>query len=156
MKEISSKRKKVDADFIAMANIEWRAGLYVSDGVIVIPSNVLEATLVAASKKTRQGKQAQAGLFVHTDSVLNFPDKDKSLKELENMPQYRLSVGVRVQQARIIRTRPKFDVWSIEPTIIYDDQMFNRAAVETIINTAGDIIGMCDWRPKYGRFTAEF
>lgn len=156
MKEISAKRKKVDADFEALANIEWRAGLYISGGKIVIPSNVLEATLTAASKKTRQGKQAQAGLFVESDCVLQFPDMDTPLTELEKMPAYRLSVGVRVQLARIIRTRPKFDVWSITPTIVYDDQMFNRESVKTIAATAGDIIGMCDWRPKYGRFTVTF
>jgi len=30
MKEISSKRKKTDTDYEAMANIEYRAGLYLN------------------------------------------------------------------------------------------------------------------------------
>ena len=59
LKEISSKRKKTDADFEAMANIEYQAGLYLNKNrEVIIPSRVLESVLVEGAKKSKEGKIA--------------------------------------------------------------------------------------------------
>lgn len=156
IKEISGKRNKTDADYEKMAELEWRGGLYLNEyDQIIIPSNVLEAAFVNGAKKTKSGKQAQAGLFVHEDAILKFPHSTLSIGELWNMPEYRLAVGVRVQTSRIMRTRPKFTEWGIDATIVYDEGIFNRNKVLDIIKTSGDIVGVGDWRPKYGRFEVK-
>ena len=61
MKAISSKRKKVDADFDQMARIEWFAGLYVGDyqkdgntyATTTIPAHVIEGTIIGGAKKSK-------------------------------------------------------------------------------------------------------
>lgn len=153
LKAVSSKRMKTDADFEEMARIEWTAGLYVSGGKIVIPSEVIEAALVAAAKKSKSGKQAQAGLFCEDEAPLVFADAGKSSEALWSMGKaYAFSVPVRVGQARVIRTRPRFDEWSATIKLQFDDGMFNRAAVIDVLRVCGEVIGIGDWRPKFGRF----
>ncbi len=156
MKVVSSKRMKTDADFEEMARIEWTAGLYLRDGRIVLPSEVIEAALVSAAKKARGGKAAQAGLFCENDAPLIFADADKSPEELWAMGKtYAWGAPVRVGQARVIRTRPRFDEWAAEIALTFDDGLMNRQAVIDTLKVCGDQIGLCDWRPKYGRFAVE-
>jgi len=155
MKAVTSKRMKTDADHEEMARIEWTAGLYLRGGKIAIPSEVVEAALVGAAKKSKSGKQAQAGLFVENDAPLIFPGADQSVEALWKNGAYTFSVPVRVSSARVIRTRPRFDEWAADLSVVYDDGLFNRQAVIDILHICGDQIGIGDWRPKFGRFTVE-
>jgi hypothetical protein len=153
MKAISGKRMKTDADHEEMARIEWTASLYVRDGKIVLPSEVIEAALVNAARKTKNGKQAQAGLFVDGDAPLVFADAGKEITALWSAGRYTFGAPVRVGAARVIRTRPRFDEWSAEVKVVFDDGLFNRAQVIDLIRTCGEIVGVGDWRPKFGRFS---
>ena len=156
MKAVSSKKMKTDADHEEMARIEWTAGLYLRDGKIVLPSEVIEAALVSAAKKTRAGKTAQAGLFCEADAALIFPDADKTPEALWAMGnKYAWGSPVRVGQARVIRTRPRFDEWGAVVALTFDDTLLNRVAVVDMLTVCGDQIGLCDWRPKFGRFSVE-
>lgn len=58
-----------------------------------------------------------------------------------------------VQRAKVLRTRPRFDQWSIIFNLMYDD---TKIDIDTIVNAmeyAGSYVGLCDSRPKYGKFT---
>lgn len=156
LKKISGKRIKTEADYEEMARIEWYASLYVRDGKVVIPSEVIEATLVNGAKKTKSGKTAQAGLFVKSDMVLEFPAANKTTEQLWEDAQYRFSVPVRVGNARVIRTRPRFDTWGGAMTVVFDDSLFNESQVQEIIIVSGEQVALCDWRPKFGRFNTTF
>ena len=57
---------------------------------------------------------------------------------------------------RIIRVRPRIPVWSTSFTVEYDETVINGQDLEAAITEAGAIVGIGDWRPKYGRFTADF
>ena len=156
MKAVSSKRLKTDADHEEMARIEWMAGLYVRDGKVALPSEVIEAAMVSAAKKAKAGKTAQAGLFCEGDAPLIFPDADKTPAELWAMGDvYAFAVPVRVGQARVIRTRPRFREWAAVVNLVFDDSLMNRAAVVDTLKVCGEIVGLCDWRPKFGRFAVE-
>jgi hypothetical protein len=58
---------KVDADHIEMSRIELMGGLYMGlfDGKkhVVIPGDVIEATIVGAAKKSKEGKSSEIFLF---------------------------------------------------------------------------------------------
>jgi hypothetical protein len=155
MKEISSKRKKVDADHEKLAELEWRAALYVDDQKRpVIPARVLEAAFVAGAKKSKLGKSASAAVYVDSDAVLEY-DGPKDVDAMWEDKRFRLVVPVRVQMARIVRTRPKIDKWSAEVSVSYMTDVLNKSQVETMVRDAGIHVGIGDWRPKYGRFTVE-
>lgn len=156
LKKISSKRQKTEADLEQLARIEWYAGLYVKGGKVIIPGIVLEAALINGAKKSKSGKTAQAGLFVQSDMPLEFPHNDLTIDQLWELEEYQFSALVRVQQSRIARMRPKFDTWAITATVQFDDSLFNKSAVRDIIKITGEQVGLCDWRPRFGRFSVEF
>ena len=56
IKEISSKRKKTDADLLELSRREWRGGLYYdNNNGVHVPARCIEAMLRDAAKKTKMG-----------------------------------------------------------------------------------------------------
>jgi len=159
MKAVSSKRKKTDADHDELARLEWFAGLYRTDNDLVIPAHVLESALVAGAKKSKRGVQAKSGLFIAEHAPMSFtgkPDQinDNTLAELFDSGSFTFTCGVRVGTAKVMRTRPMFKDWSLLVSIQYDPDVLNSRDIEEIVTDAGRQVGIGDWRPKYGRFTA--
>jgi hypothetical protein len=155
LKEISSKRKKTDADYENMANIEWQAGLYLNQDLKpMIPGYVIEAALVAAAKKKKMGRDALSGMFCDGGFELKYKG-NSDLTKLMKDENFRLVVPVNVQRAKIMRTRPKFDEWSAVVTINYDDEVLTESQMVDFMQICGTNVGICDWRPRYGRFVAE-
>lgn len=152
MKEISGKRKKVDADYEEMARIEYMAGLYVQEGKVVLPSYVIEASLVSGAKKSKSGMQAKSGLFVDTSPELIY-NGPTDPKELFADDRFKLSVPVKVGTARIIRTRPMFKHWSCDVQVSFMEDVLNERQVIDFAEQAGMLCGVGDWRPKFGRFS---
>lgn len=155
MKKISGKRNKTDADFEELARLEWLGSLYTNKERIVIPDLVMTAMLIEGAKKFRKGKQAQAGLLVYNHLPLQFDGDDLGLKELWERDENRFTIGVRVQRNRVMRTRFTAEEWSLVAPIVYDDTLFNEREVKEIMEIAGTQVGLCDWRPRYGRFSVQ-
>lgn len=157
--------KKGDEEAVARwhekyADAEWRASIYYdeTDGLI-IPSDVIEATIEAGARKSKRGKDAKAAVYCAEENashaVLDY-DGPKSIEKLIKEPRYRLSKPVRVGNARVCRTRAMLPTgWSMTFKVEYDDGVMGRDALLDAMMQAGALVGMCDWRPKFGRFTVE-
>jgi copper chaperone CopZ len=153
MKEISGKRKKTDEDYLEMAKIEWHAGLYVNgQKKIIIPAKCFEASIYDGAKKSKLGKAFKSAVFVESDSILDIGKKYGEATELWEQEEFRDVQGVRVSQARIMRTRPIFHNWQASFVVLYDDEQVNLADVKRAIDDAGSKSGIGDYRPRYGRF----
>lgn len=153
LKAVSGKRKKTDEDYLEMSRIEWHAGLYVNDkGVLVIPSTILEASILEGAKKSKLGKTFKSAVFVNDDAKLDVGVKVEKAADLWGNERYRDVRGVRVGQARIMRTRPIFHDWACSFTVLFDDEQVNESEVTRAINDAGQKCGVGDFRPKFGRF----
>lgn len=153
MKKITGKRTKTEDDYRELAKIEWMASLYLKDKKVCIPGMVFEACLADAARKSRRGKLALSGLFVPEDSPLVY-DGPSNIEKLWEDEKFRLTCLVRVQKNRIVRTRAMFPAWSATIVVNYDPKVLNESDVREIVNTAGEC-GLCDWRPKFGRFSVE-
>lgn len=151
MKELSSKRKKVDADHKAMAKIEYFGGLYMDDDGPIIPGVMVEAAIRSGAKKTREGKDVQSAVFTDGDFRLEY-DGPRTAEELVDDPKFRDETMVNVQKNKILRTRPRFDEWSAEISVQYEDTVVQESKLDEWITTAGLQCGIGDWRPRYGRF----
>jgi len=160
MKKISSKKNKTDDDHMELARIEWHSGLYLDDkGRPCWPSENVEAMLIAAAKKSKQGPSAKAGLFVHDNCTIEYegPKNAEGLwgfKKFPNNP-FVSRVPAVVNRSRVMRTRPIFREWSINFTVHYLPDILDGEQIAGFVSTAGRIIGLSDWRPKYGRFELE-
>lgn len=155
IKKISSKRGKTDADFEAIAKLEWYASLYVDNGRICIPSEVFEACLINGAKKKKLGKQAQAGLFVADNLILEFDGSTMTIDELWERDENRFTKGAKVSQSKVMRTRFWTKEWKATAEILYDPGMLNPGEVAEVVQLAGTVVGVCDWRPKFGRFISQ-
>ena len=137
-----------------MARLEFLGGLYLSAEGPVIPSQNIEGTLVYAARKRAQGLIAKSGMFCDAHALLEY-DGPRTPDELWKDEGFRFAALVKVGQARVVRTRPIFKDWSTIATINYDDEQINLSGVDDWVKIGGSIIGLCDWRPKYGRYEAE-
>lgn len=159
IKEITKKgsKKLTEADFEARDKLEWEAGLYWDDGVgVYMPSDNIERCIQLGAQKSRLGKDVQASVFVSDDIVkLDYEgprDKEKMYKD----KAFTLRKGVKVQLARIIRIRPMIPTgWSITFTAEYDEHIVSEGNLRKAMEDAGSLIGLGDWRPKFGRFLVE-
>ena len=155
LKKVTGKRKKTDADFERMAEIEFKAGLYIDeDRGPVIPGENIEATIYNAAKLTKEGKQAKSACFVPKAAVLQY-DGPRYADGLWNYERFRNCVGVKVGMSRVMRTRPIFNNWAAVVEVEFEDSILNEEQVERWVHAAGTQVGLCDWRPRCGRFTAE-
>jgi hypothetical protein len=156
MKEISGKRKKTDADFEALANIEYQAGLYLNNkGQVIVPGRVLESVLVEGAKKSKEGKLALSGMFVDTDGILEYEGGAMSVKQLMESPDHRLCVAVRIGMSKVMRTRPHFKNWRTTFKVSINEQVANEAQLKRWLEDAGSYVGIGDWRPRHGRYELE-
>lgn len=153
LKKLTSKKKKTDQDYADIALLEWRMGVYYNDqGQPIIPGENTERMLVEAGKKARKGQSFIAGIICE-DAILEYTGPT-TVAELEKDPKFYDKRPVVIQRARIMRTRPIFNVWATEFVVQYIRDVLDADEVRTAMETAGKIIGTCDYRPKFGRFTA--
>lgn len=153
--EVSKKKKKTEDDLVELSRREWFGGLYLNeDGVPIIPEANIERMLRDAAAKSKRGKDVQAALIVIEPAVLQY-EGPKTAEKLWASGNFVLRASCKVGQSRVIRSRPKFDEWSLSFTVNYDESVLDAADIDGFMELAGRLIGLCDWRPKHGRFDVE-
>lgn len=157
IKEVSGKRKKTDSDFEEMARIEFEGGLYWDDEAgVYMPNDCIEACIQGGAKKSKLGKDVQAAVFVQDETVALIYDGPRDIQGLYKDPRFILQKGVKVSMSKVIRTRPMFPTgWKLKFTLEYDETIINEAALRKAMVDAGSLVGLGDWRPKFGRFIVE-
>lgn len=155
MKAISGKRKKVDADLEELARLEFLGGSYADkNGCPIVPGELIEAALVNGAKKSKLGKVFKAAVFCEGDFLLKY-DGPKTMEKLWKDEKFRLTCAARVQNSRIMRTRPMFEKWELIADVEFLDDVVQEKDVMDAIIEAGRTVGIGDWRPKFGRFNVE-
>jgi hypothetical protein len=162
IKTYTSKRKKADEDYEAIAKIEWEAGLYYNDTIgVFVPSANVEAMLRDAAKKLRKGTDIKQSLRVYP---LEIPLKYNGVRKLEELKKIAFSGepvngesfcdirSAKVNANTIMRCRPRFNQWGLDFDIEADEAVFNKDDVVQILAIAGHKIGLSDYRPRYGMF----
>ena len=153
MKKISGKRAKSDADYEELARLEFFAGLYLGPDGPVIPARNVDSLLLSAAKKLREGPLAKSGVFCQRDAALEY-DGPRTADGLWADERFRHVAIVRIQTARIARTRPIFEQWAATVAVQYEDSLINAGQVDSWMQIAGPQCGLGDWRPQFGRFSA--
>lgn len=156
MKTVSGKRKKTDDDHLEMARLEFLGGLYLDPDIgPFIPGENIQRCLVDAARITRDGVKVTRGVFIASDVNPLAYKGPRTASELWADENFRLMSAAKVQQSRIMRCRPIFREWRTEATGILDTSILDFADFKKIARTAGQLIGLGDWRPRYGRFTVD-
>lgn len=155
LKRFTSKRTKTEEDLIKISDLEWEAGAYWKDGLgLYIPAENIEATLINGGKAFRKGTDFQKYVSV-TDLYIPLDYGENLTKEqLIADYNYRDTRPMTVQRAKVMRTRPRFDTWKITFNMIYDETKLDLDQIVQALEYAGNYVGLCDSRPKYGKFVA--
>lgn len=160
IKEITAKgKKKTDTDNERLSDLEWEGSFYWNDEIgVFIPNDNIERCIQLGAMKSKLGKDIAMAVFVQDSIVpLHFKDEGKSIDALRKKPEYRFTKGVVIKKNRIMRTRPIIQTpWYINFVLEYDDTIISEKNLKKCILDSGSMIGLGDWRPKYGRFIATF
>lgn len=155
MKKYTAKKKKTEDDIIKLSDLEWEAGAYWNDDIgLFIPCENVEATIVNGAKSIKKGKDIQ--------KYCNVTDFEIPLNYFANLTKEQLIADVNyrdvrpmnVQRSKVLRTRPRFNKWQIEFNLQYDETKIDVETIRQSIEYAGAYVGLCDSRPKYGKFVS--
>ena len=152
--QIAAKRRKTEADHVRLAELEFLGSLYLSGGMPCIPAEMIEAALIKAAAQERRGAKARAGLVVRNDLRLVY-DGPTDPQGLWAQEKFRLRSSVRIGAVRIMRTRPMFKAWAADLVVDFLPSLLNPQEVRSFLVTAGEQVGIGDWRPRFGRFWVE-
>lgn len=155
LKKYTSKRNKTEEDLIKISDLEWESGAYWKDGLgLYIPAENIEATLINGAKANKKGKDIQKYCDV-TDLYIPFDYGENLTKEeLIANYEYRDTRPMTVMRAKVIRTRPRFDQWKIIFNLQYHEDKIDLDTIVNAMEYAGAYVGLCDSRPKYGKFVS--
>lgn len=166
-KVYTSKRTKTEEDYAIISDYEWIEGAYytndnISDPyakltdehTLYIPAENIEATIVNGGKNNKKGTDIKKYVMLIDPfiplRVLGNPSFETMMKDFK----YRDVRQMVVNRARVTRTRPRFDSWELDFMLQYDESKIDIETIITAIEYAGQYVGLCDSRPKYGKFTA--
>ncbi len=156
-KELTSKRKKTDDDHSAIARSEFVAGAYwtAKDG-FYIPGANFDATFIAGAKLQKLGTHWKRGALVIEDKVKLLHDGPSTPDKLWESPANVDCRGVKVGAAKIMRYRPVFLEWAAELTVAVNTDVLNIKEARKAIEDSGALIGVCEYRPRFGRFGVTY
>ena len=153
-------KRLTDADYQQLYRLEFQASIYHNDHLGPhVPSRCIRATLVNGARKNRDGKQFESGVWVHGDASVQY-DGPKDMEGLLAAGSYdedgfMWTTVCGNQRASIMRTRPRFDDWSIEFVVDVEDELVTLAMLEGALRAAEVQVGICDGRSiGFGRFKA--
>lgn len=156
-KQLTSKRKKTEDDHIAIAKSEFLGSCYWNDSVgFHIPAQNLDACLIAGAKLQKLGVKFKQGVMV-MDNELPLAGFSKITPEKLWEDRSHVDVrGVKVGTAKLMRYRPIFREWETSATVAFNEDVVSEGEVKKAIQDAGALIGLGDFRPRFGRFSVEF
>jgi hypothetical protein len=155
IKTVSGKRIKSEEDYEEMARLEHGGSLYFdADLGPFIPADNIWRALYDGAKKSKQGPRMKEGVFITSDVNQLEYNGPRTVDGLWMDKNYCHTASVKVGTSRVQRTRPIFPNWKVSAYGVLDTEQLDLEGLKQIANTAGALIGLGDWRPRFGRFNA--
>lgn len=155
IKKLTGKRTKTDDDQWEIHRLEFFGALYLDPDVgPYIPGENIQRCLTDAARVNKLGKNVERGLFIDTDVNPLGYNGPRTAEELWANENFRHRTSVKIGQRRTMRCRPMFRQWKVQAHGILDTAQLNLDDLRMITENAGSMIGLGDWRPRFGRFSA--
>jgi hypothetical protein len=159
MKALTGKRNKTDADHEELYRVGQSGSLYHDRDIgPFLPGDNIWKSLLEGARKHKLGKKIEEGVIITTDVnplAYTGPRDVNGLWADENFRYINFRVtGSGSRRSRVSFCRPIFREWRTAADGIFDEHIIDLAELRLIAETAGQRVGICDWRPRYGRYTA--
>ena len=156
VKKLTSKRTKTDADYAELAQVEWTGGMYYDPEIgPYVPADNIWRALYDGGKRFKKGPRVKEAVLITTNINPLAYHGPRELDKLWKDDRFQHHSSVRVGTSRTTRCRPHFPQWTVEADGIIDPSILEMEELRQIAETAGSVIGLGDWRPRYGRFTVD-
>lgn len=153
-KQLTSKRKKTEDDHQAIARSEYVSSLYwhAADGIFV-PGQNFDSAFFEGAKLQKLGVRWKRGALVVEDRVRLAFDGPSSPDALWDDKRFVDCRGVKIGASKVMRYRPIFLEWAAELTVQINTDVLDPVEAKKAMADAGALIGVCDYRPRFGRFS---
>lgn len=160
VKALTSKRKKTDDDLIDLMIAEARGGCWEThDGLMGLPTAAVWRSIYDAAKAYKMGENIKRALLFadpeYVDPLIIDGETwecDLWVKDSDRI-DYR---PVKVQARKVMRARPWIPAgWQSTHTFELLEDVIDPREMAPILERAGRLVGVGDWRPTYGRFSVE-
>lgn len=152
LKTLTKRRNKTQDDLLEIARIEWLGGLYHDESGIFLPGYNVLAALVGGGKMRKLGTAIKRGAIVQEDKVPVEYSGPKNPDELFKNKSFVDIRSVKVGTSKVSRCRPKFTDWKITFTLLYANDTLQKSDLDLVVQDTGAMIGIGDYRPRFGRF----
>lgn len=156
-KSLSSKRKKTDEDYALLAESQLVTSCYYDEQLgFVMNGEMIEACIKSGAKLNKLGKVIDRAIML-TDVVFPMTIKNypANPQELAKNPDFIYAKSVKIGTARVMSYRPIFRDWSVEFGLMFDEEQITKEELLMVLENAGNLCGVGDWRPRFGRFSVE-
>jgi hypothetical protein len=163
-----AKKAKTEEEYEELYRREWYGSLYLDDKIgIVIPTDNAIKMVIEGARRSKLGKQVEAAVFAvgiepdgHHEAIkLDYPgpqDPDEMWTwSMAGKMDFVFKKTIRVGQSRVVRCRPIFRTWGFTFILRYDKGVIEKEALMTAMEAAGNMLGLGDWRPRYGTFSVH-
>ena len=157
LKELTAKRKKTDEDLAAISFVEARGSIYEThEGFVGLPTQNVWRSIKDAATAFKRGKDMERALIYGNvvESVLIEGSK-VTVEEFFAMPGSIQQDICVVQRARTLRSRPILHNWQTVHRFELLEDVVDPRDMMPILQRAGRLIGVGDWRPVYGTYEVE-
>jgi hypothetical protein len=162
MSRINKKgTRRTDDDYMEMRDIEIEAKIYWDDALgIYVPTTWLTAAIAANSFSTIKLSKAgvRGSVFaVEKKAKLTYQGMGnvKTPVDIIKNGDFHKKLTLVQAKARVIKMAPIFHNWSFETMLEFDDKTIDPSSLTHVVKHAARYGGFGDFRPTFGRATAE-
>ena len=157
IKAVTAKKTgKTDGDLKKLQEYEFQGGLYFDDKEgPYIPAVNIEGLIRDGARISSKGKTIESGLQVEPQVI---PLKYKGPRKRDGLFKKKEFIdtrGVKLRGKAIMRTRPRFEKWSLSFKIMIIDEIAAQNDIMRYLQKAGMVKGLGDFKPRFGRFIVK-
>jgi hypothetical protein len=155
------KASKTDENFEEQIRTGINLRIFYDDDLkVYIPTRWILAQIAKHSfKRAKISKDnARAAVFTITDKAKLYYDGDDLVKEREDIfmnDKFQTIIFQKIGQVKVPKSMPIFHKWSFETELEFDNTIIDFEQLKDILVYAAKYNGFGDFRPTYGRCTAE-
>ena len=158
-KVVSGKRNKTEQDLEELFRLGHAGALYIDpDYGPYLPMDNIWKSLEEGAMNHKLGPKIREGVLIKNDvNPLEYrgPRDMAGLYANEHFKIISMRVtGSGRGRKRVPFCRPIFREWKVEAEGTLDESILDLNELQLSADAAGQRVGICDWHPKYGRFTA--
>jgi len=154
--DASAKKKTIPTP-----EAEAEAGCYRDDqGNLFLPTPAFRSALVGAAKGRRLGKTAATTIV--KGATFAATERTTLIDPIGGKPLTDYDIDTRravVQRQAVLRSRPRLENWQAVVELEYDEEFIVESTLVELMEIAGRIIGVGDYRPEksgpFGRFDVK-